>query len=359
MYGTLTTLDDLRDSTQSIQDFGEDNLAERLNTALRFQNQAMQEAVADFATVTNERQLAYGGGGDDFEMQEMDQNGTPDAQKTTAAGNIGLPLRFYGVAVQWNRHFVINTSVASVLKQMDAGAAADARNVTKQIRNALFTPTNNLSYVDMLQAPNLTLELRALLNADGIEIPNGPNGEEFDGDTVTHYFAESTLSENGLTTALDAVMAHGVVGSMAIYINRADEAAVRGFDAFTPYVDARINVPLTEQTAQGALDTNNPTDRAIGIFAGAEVHVKPWVPSDYQLIFDRGGGNEKVLGIRTRGGTMGGDAYNGGFGLLFENENFPIRARAMGREFGAGVINRHMAAVNYSGGGTYTAPSGL
>src|SRR5699024_8362567 len=149
----------------------------------------MQEAIADFATTTSERELAYGGVGD-MEMQELDQVGTPDAQKLEAAGNVGLPLRFYGVAVQWNRHYVINTSVADVLRQMDAGAAADARNVTRQIRRALFTPTNTLNYVDRLQTPNITLELRALLNADGMAIPNGPNGEEFDGDTVTHYFAE-------------------------------------------------------------------------------------------------------------------------------------------------------------------------
>lgn len=356
MYGTLTTLDDIRNLQDSINAFGEDQLAERIARSFNFHNSAMQEAVADFATLTSERQHGYGGGAD-IELQEMDQNGTPDAQKVAVEGNLGLPLRFFGAAVQWNRHFVVNTSVAKAIEQLDAAAAADVRNVTRQIRRALFTPTNNDTYQDRLQTPIIQLQLKALLNADGMGIPMGPNGETFDGSSHTHYVANASLTESFLSSLVDNVLEHGVSGGMAIYINRAQEATVRGFDGFEGYVDARINTGANESYATGGLDVNNPADRAIGIFNGAEVWVKPWVPANYQVVFDRGAGVDKALGIRTRSGSMGGDAYSGGFGLLFEDDTFPLRARALGREFGVGVLNRHKAAVGYTGGAEYVMPS--
>ena len=355
MFGTLTTLDQFQGSGQTIAAFGEDALRDHVARSIAIHNRAVQEMVADFAIITDRPQIAYGVG-DDMEMQELDQMGSPDVQKTAAAGNLGLPLRFYGVAVQWNRHFILNTTVGELLGRLDAAAAADVRNLVRQIRRALMRPTNLLGYVDLLQT-KLTLDIRALLNADGQAIPTGPNGETFNAATHTHYLAQASLTEAGLTTALDTVLEHGVSGGMATYINRAQEAAIRGFAGFTPYVDTRINPAVTERTADGGLDVNNPTDRSIGLFNGSEVSVKPWVPANYQISFDRGAGTDKALGVRTRTGALAGEAYAGGFGTLYEDDLHPLRARALGREFGVGVVGRHKASVNFSGGGTYVAPA--
>lgn len=357
MFGTLTTLDQFQGNVQTIAQFGEDQLRDHVARALAIHNQAMQEAIADFAIVTDRSQMPYGLG-DEMEMQELDQMGSPDVQKTVPAGALGLPLRFFGIAVQWNRHFVLNTSVGELLARLDAAASADVRNLVRQIRRALFRPTNTIGYLDLLQT-RITYDLRALLNADGQGIPIGPNGESFTAATHTHYLAQAALSEVGLVAALDTVLEHGVSGGMAIYINRAQELAIRAFAGFSPYVDARVNPAANDRTAVGALDTNNPTDRAIGVFNGAEVSTKPWVFPNYQVVFDRGGGTDKALAVRTRSGVLGGDAYAGGFGTLYEDDEHPLRARALGREFGVGVVGRHKAAINFSGGGTYVAPAGL
>lgn len=354
MFGTLTTLDQFQGNVTTIAQFGEDQLREHVDRSLAIYNASLAEAIADFAIVTGERQVPYGLG-DDMEMQELDQMGSPDVQKTAPAGVLGLPLRFFGIAVQWNRHYQLNTSVGEMLSRLDAAASADVRNVTRQIRRALFRPTNTIGYHDILQS-RITYDLRALLNADGQGIPIGPNAESFNGATHTHYHAQATLTEAGAAAALDTVLEHGVSGGMAIYINRAQEAAFRGFAGFTPYVDARINPSANTQTANVALDVTNPNDRAIGIFNGAEVSTKPWVPVNYQIAFDRGAVNDKALGVRTRSGALGGDAYAGGFGIIFEDDDHPLRAQALGREFGVGVVGRHKAAINYSGAGTYAAP---
>ncbi|MGI8483534.1 MAG: hypothetical protein ACR2OU_04650 [Thermomicrobiales bacterium] len=354
VFGTLSTLDDLQDNPQTVAQFGELDLAARVAQALAIHNAAMQEMITDFAIVTGRYQFPYGVA-DDMTMQELDQFGSPDVQKMTAGGALGLPLRFYGIAVQWNRHYILNASVGDLLGRLDSAAAADLRNVILQIRRALFKPTNTLGYSDVLDT-RLPLDIHALLNADGMAIPPGPNGEVFAAGSHTHYLANATFTEAYLTSLVDTVVEHGVTGGIAIYIARGQEVAIRAFTGFSPYVDTRVRQSDTTSYAMGALDMTNPTDRAIGIFSGAEVSVKPWIAANYQTVFDRGAGTDKALAIRTRSGSLAGA---GGFGTLYEADDFPLRARALGREFGVGVVVRHKAAVGYSGAATYTMPAGL
>jgi hypothetical protein len=355
-FKTLSTLDHLENVQDSVAAFNEQTLADRVAEALAVHNGALQEAVEDFAILTNQYQLPYGVA-DDFEIQVLDQFGSPDVSATSAAGTIGLPLRFHGGAVQWTRHFLLNTAVGRLLSIIDSAAAKDRQYVVRQIRQRLLTPTNTTGYNDALQTRN-TYTVHALLNGDGMAIPNGPNGETFNGASHTHFNAEASLSEAGLQVLIDDVVEHGVDGTVVIYINRAQEAAIRAMTtSFTAYVDARITPGSGITTADGDLNPFSPTDRAIGLFNGAEVWVKPWVPANYQIAFDQGAGNDKPLAIRTRSGAMAGDAYQGGFGQLYEDEVHPLRARALGREFGVGVNQRHKAAVNYSGGASYVAPA--
>jgi hypothetical protein len=242
--------------------------------------------------------------------------------------------------------------VAQYLGKIDAFAAADIKAFLRAIKQALFKPTNNLTYKDRLQT-NLELPLRALLNADGTAIPTGPNGQTFDGSTHTHYKGVASLTAASLSALIDNVVEHGVDGQIRLYIARADEATVRGFTGFSAYLDARITVTGAAQIGSQALDTTSPDDRAIGVFDGAEVWVKPWVLEDYQAVIDYGA-TEKALGIRTRTGSLTG---TGAFAIQAENEAYPLRARDVGREYGVGVVNRHKAAVQYSANATYAAPT--
>jgi len=94
----------------------------------------------------------------------------------------------------------------------------------------------------------------------------------------------------------------------------------------------------------------NVTNRAIGIVGPAEVWVKPWIPPGYVLCLHVGqGGNALVRRTREGGG--------GNLDILFDNEIYPLRARAMGREFGFGVFNRVAAAVLYTTTGGYVNPT--
>ena len=353
-YGTLTVLDDLSTVNTTVSDFGEDELARRFQQALEIHNRAMADRIGDFATLTGQPLLAYGGA-DEMVMQELDEFGAADAQKVTGAGNVGFPLRIYGVAVQWTRLQFETRSVAVLARQLDAAAAADAKNFAALFTRALFTPTNT-AYQDV-NATNLSYSLRALLNADGEAVPNGLAGNEtFNGATHTHYLATATFTAANLTAQISTVVEHGVTGTIRIYINRAEEAAVRGFAGFAPYVDQRISQPASATFATGDLDFNDPNNRAIGLFEGAEVWVKPWIPAGYTLVFDTGAGDDKVVAIRTRTGALTG---RGAFGMVAEHEHYPLRARQLAREFGMGIFQRHKAAVMRVNNATYSAPVGI
>lgn len=352
-FGTLSVLEDLASWTSESVISNEDFVARRITEALAVHNALFEDMASDYATFTSLPMLPYGGA-DAAIVQELDEWGAADASKPGEFGNLGLPLRLYGSTIQWTRTAFENMSVAELAAQADAHALADIRNFYAILRRVIFTNTNTSGYLDRLQS-KLTYDLKALLNADGAAIPNSPNGTSFDGSTHTHYSGSASLTQAAIITLIENVVEHGVGGSVQVHIAKGDESTVRGFADFSPYVDSRLTYVGSAVVGTGTLDMSNPDNRAIGVLGGAEVWVKPWVPSNYQVAIDVGA-SEKPLAIRTRTGSLTG---SGAFRIVSEHEHYPLRARNMGREYGVGVVGRHKAAVLRSNNGTYAIPSGI
>lgn len=352
-FGTLSVLEDLASWTSESVINNEAEVAKRVAQALAVHNALFEEMASDYASFTNLPMLPYGGA-DQAIVQELDEWGAADASKASAFGNLGIPLRIYGSTVQWTRTAFENMSVAEFATQLDAHATADIRSFYSILRRVLFTNTNTVGYVDRLQS-KLTYDLKALLNADGAAIPESPNGTSFDGATHTHYSGNATLTQAAVLALIENVVEHGVSGSVQVHIAKADEATVRGFTSFSPYIDSRTTYVGNAVIGTGQLDISNPDNRAIGVLGGAEVWVKPWVPQNYQVGVDIGG-SEKPLVIRTRTGSLTGA---GAWRIVAEHEHYPLRARNLGREYGVGVNGRHKAAVLRSNNGTYAIPSGI
>lgn len=351
-FGTLNVLEDLAQVNDPVAG-NEDAIAQRFQQALDVHNAMVADMMSDLAITTDQAQLPYGGA-DAAIMQEVDEWGTADASKSVALGNLGLPLRNYESTIQWTRLYFERVSVSALAAELDGHALADIQNFQRVLRRALFVNTNVTGYIDR-RATKLTYDLKALLNADGQAIPTGANGTTFDGATHTHYLASASLTAGAMQSLIDTVVEHGVDGEIRVFISKADEATVRGFTGFSPYVDARVTVVGAAQIGNRPLDTTNPDNRAIGVFGGAEVWVKPWVPANYQVALDVGGA-VKPLAVRTQTGTLTG---SGAFRILAEHEHYPLRARHMGREFGIGIVGRHKAAVMRSNNASYAVPSGL
>jgi len=348
-YGTLTTLDTLAASQQTIADIGEDNAFRAIDASLQAHNEIMRSLVP-FAEMTTDRQRRYGGD-DNMSLDEVDEFGRGDAQKIAAGVTVGFPLRLFDVSVQWTRKYFQNATGAELAAQFTAVQKAHRKRVIREIKRAIFTPTNTDNWVDRL-VDHVELDLKALVNADSAAIPSGPNGESFDGATHTHYLARAggSLAASDIVALLETVREHYNSGQQMLYINRAQEAAVRAMDAnFTAYLDARIVGSVTENQSRGTLAPTNLYNRAIGVFDGAEVWVKPWVPANYMFTWIDGVPPPLVERERRAG--------SGNLVLAAEDEAYPLRARTLEAEFGFGVWNRTNGAVLYTGNTSYSAPT--
>lgn len=348
--GTLTTLDPLVLYPGSVLDFGEDAAFAAVEATLAAHNEMLAAMLAGFAEETEETILGWGVQMDDNALDELDEFGTPNASKLAGGTNVGFPLRNYGGALQWTRKWMQNTKAKDFAEQVKGIMIRSVKTVEREFKKALFGPTN-YTFVDRLVSENrnLTIAVKRLINADSASIPNSPDNQTFDGSTHTHYTGSSTLTNAALKTHLENVVEHYNEGMALININRAQEATVRGLADFVPYVDPRIQQASTTTYANGGLDVNRLYNRAIGVFNGAEVWVKPWMIASYVHAWMRGA--PAPLKVRYRKGSTHG------LQLVAEVDAHPLRAKAYEHEFGVGVHERTNGAVMYVGSGSYVAPT--
>lgn len=348
-YGTLTTLDTLAaQSGTTIFQLGEDNVFNAMQLSLQAHNALMQEKLDELTEETTDRFTSYGGV-DTMTMAELDEFGTPEAQKISVGANIYFPLRRYGIGLQWTRMYFEQATAKEIQLQTLAVQDSDDRNIDLQIRKALFRATNYTT-IDRLSADRASLDVKALINADSSQLPLGQNGASFNGATHTHYLANATLTAAALTSLIQTVAEHYAANEIRVYIASTAEAAVSALTGFVAVQPLGVTVANNTAFATGGvLDAFNYTDRWIGVFNGARVYVKPWISDNY--IFAYNALAPKPLKLRrkpNRPATLI---------LEYQDEVHPLRAQALAREFGIGVGERTNGAVLYFAGGSYVVPS--
>jgi hypothetical protein len=157
---------------------------EAIETARQAHNIQFNEMLMDFIDRTTDRQRRYGGSAS-MAMDEVDEFGRADAQKIPGGVTVGFPLRLFQESVQWTRKFMQNATTTELAAQFTAAQDAHILRLQRQIKRAIFTATN-YTFTDKL-VDNVDLAVKAFVNADSASIPNGPNGETFDGTSHTHY----------------------------------------------------------------------------------------------------------------------------------------------------------------------------
>lgn len=334
----------------SAVDFGLDRLAEILTKDLAAWNATVLDMVADMCDVTTDRERASGAssGGD---MQQVDEYGLASTQRIVPGGNVAFPLYLFQYNLGWTAKYLEIAPASALASQQLAAQKAHWREVVRQIKKAIY-PSANFSVRDNL-IDKVLLPVKRFVNADGDPIPDGPNGETFDGATHTHYNANNGWDATALTAAINSVIEHGHGGNVKVAINKADETAVRGLTGFVAYVDPRLAVPVYSATGipTQRLDISRLDNRAIGIFGGAEVWVKSWILDNYPVIWDADAA-EKPLAFRQRNQTS-----VQGLRIAFENADYPLYAKDMEAEFGIGVWTRTNGFVHYTGGASYVSPT--
>lgn len=348
-YGTFS-LSDLLAAQVPVVAFGEDNAFAAIQDALDAHNRITNSIITDLADTSTDQLRRYGGPAS-MQMVPVDEFGRADAQKIPAGSNVGFPLRGYQVSLQWTRWAMAAMRTDELAAQFTAARDADVKNIQLLLKTAIFNSAN-ATFIDKL-TNGLALPLKAFLNADGAPIPLGPNGEVFNASTHTHYLGVATggtplVAE--VTGLIETVIEHYAVGQAKLYINRAQEAAVRAMTGFQAYFDNRVTVATTITRGDAALNPIALYNRAIGILDGAEVWVKPWMIAGYGFAFMDN--SMKPLVMREP------IDMPAGLQLKADNETFPLRAQTMERLTGVSVWNRSNGAVldMTTGSSTYTIP---
>lgn len=333
----------------TVAEFGLDNTFEAVGNQLTAHNRIVEEMISDLVEPTT-FEMDRLGGVDTMTMEDADELTVPRAQKITAGANLGYPLLSTVIAVQWSESWFKMHTVAELAGQMDAVMTADLRRVRRDILRAFFYSAN-YTHVDYLSR-GLSLAVKRLINADSFPIPSGPNGEVFDASSHTHYLARAggSWASTDLDALINTIREHFETGEVRVYINQAQEAAVRAFTGFVAYVDPRVIAANSSVNSNyRTLDSIQIYNRPIGIYNGAEVWVKPWVPANY--VFCWNAEAQKPLKWRWD------PAYGRDLAPILDWNQHPWQAKGYRRVFGVGVYARHNGACQIMSATTWTNPT--
>ena len=352
--GTLTIQDLLEVKDTTVFKYGVDKMAEAVLADLEAHRTIVNGLVDEICERTTERAEVYGTS-DSGEMVELDETGRPPSQMLTGGGEVAYPLRKFGNALGWDADYFNRATPAEMAYQLTQIEASHVNAIGGYVSRALFRGTNYIERDNFRDKK--PLPVKALLNADSSQIPNDPYGQGFDGSTHSHYdaidWAAATVPqrEARIKALVNNVVEHGHTLGVRLYINLSNEDEVTALPGFKPYQDPRIRAGANETIATGTLDITKTNNRAIGLIAGAEVWVKPWVPQNYQFCF-AAGDRRRPLKFREFA-----EAARQGLKLAAKFHAHPIYADAYEAYFGVGAHTRTNGAVLYTGGNIYAPPA--
>lgn len=348
--GTLT-LDDLlarRDITPL--KLGLDIIDQVITRDLSTWNRITTDVLNTFAVTTTDIRRRYGVS-DQVTFQRKREASRAPGQKVITGAVVEFPLHTYQAAIGWTADFFARKSVSDLATTVKAVQRGHLTNTRNQLAAALYG-ASNYAFVDYRDT-GVTIAVKRFVNADGAPIPDGPNGEVFNGASHTHYLFTNGLTNAGGLALVATVIEHHANPRPYIYINKADETAWRALTDFKPFTDIRLTMDANTPSPTQRLDPFKVDDHEIGLFGAAVVATKPWAYANYAVCLDLGDSTPKPLVRRIR---EGGD---GGLSTVAENVMYPIQARFMESEFGFGVWERTAGAVYYYAGGAvaYVEPA--
>jgi hypothetical protein len=337
----------------SVLEFGESTVAEVLARDLERFNAQVQMMLAQLAqpVTTLAGRIGRYGNSIDTDMVELDELGRPPAKKSKPGVNVGFPLKKYGWAAGFTRDYIATRTPAEVVAMAVAAQKGYRKRIRKEIQRAIYLSANYTFNDRLVDADNIDLPVKRLVNADSAAIPDGPNGETFDGATHTHYNANNGWDNAAVLAAISDLTEHGHTDGVVMAINSADESAVRALADFEPYLDPRLTTNANTNEPRTRLDLSNTGDRAIGLLGQAEVWIKPWVLDNYPFIWAV---NDPVKPLKFR---QHHEAALRGFRLAFQLDDYPLRADMFEAYMGFGVWGRTNGVVLYTASGTYADPT--
>lgn len=349
--GNLGIKDLLEVRTLSAEKYGLNIIAAVLQQDMENHNAIMTDMVGTFAEVSDDIQRLYGAG-NTIRFSQVDEFGRSHTQKNTTGSAVGFPLRRFQAAIGWTADYLSRATPADMAQTQLAVQNGHALQIRSELQAAIYG-SSNYTFKDFL-VRNFSIGVKRFVNADGAEIPNGPNGETFDGSTHTHYLANASLDDTHAASLVSTVTEHHQNGQPQVFINAADEAAWRALTNFKPYIDSRLTLNANANQPDKRLNPFLTNNRPIGLYGAAEVWVKPWAVSGYAVCMDVSAAAGKPLVARVPAGQT-----QIVLKPAAEIVMFPLQAKYMNSDYGFGVWTRTNGAVLDFGHGSYTDPATL
>lgn len=335
----------------NVTEFGEDTIVEVLQRDMEAHNTLMHDYLDGLSVPSTDRQRLAG---TSFtgEMVEADEYTRAPTQKATPGQTVGFPMRKLAYALSWTRDFLTKATPADLASGQLSAQKAHRRRVLQDARRALYL-SSNYTFND-LHVDNVQLGVKRLVNGDGAEIPDGPNGQVFDGSTHTHYVAKAaaTLADSDIDALIEDVTEHGHTRGVRLVINLSNLSDFTSLNKFTPLTGPMVVPGSGTDSTRVLLDVEAQADnRLVGFWDGAfPVHVKPWAVENYVLCY---AADEPALPLVERWD----EDYGQGLLVRPEFEFHPLRVQQAEAYYGFGVWTRTNGAILYTGGTTWVDPS--
>lgn len=346
----LNSIDDLLEIRfRSPLAIGLNTIEPVLRNDMEVHNKLTNQMVSAFADISDDYQRVYGSS-DALEMVEADEFTRAHTQKGRTGSVAGFPMRGYQVAIGWDKAYFARATVADMAQSQLAAQKSQIVKLRAEMQRAMYL-SSNYSFVDYRDS-KVTLAVKRFVNADSLDIPDGPQGQTFNPATHTHYLATAAAVAADVNALIRTVVEHHSGGKPVIFINQADETQFRAITGFQAYVDSRLTLNANQNQPNARLNNLVTDDRAIGLFGSAEVWVKPWALTSYWLCTDMSESAPRPLVARVR-------KDSGSLALVTaaQLDFAPLYAKYMETEFGFGVWTRTNGAVLYTGGGAYVDPT--
>jgi hypothetical protein len=329
-------------------DFDQDTITQVFQASLDAHNALLDGMLALLAEPTTDR-LRLTGSADTGYMVEVDEHGRVPTQAPSVGDNVGIPLKKFDFGVGWTWEWMEMNTVGDMALALRNAEKAHVLKVMAELKRALFL-TTNYDFTDRYETPKVVLPVKRLANADGFALPDGPNGEAFTGSSHQHYLANATLTAAFLTSLTNTIYEHYSGAELQVAFNSADEATVRALTGFSAYVQSGIQLSTASNQPTQRLNVSNTNNRAIGLFNGAEIWIKPWGIANYALAYAVSGAPKPLAYRQPKGGRTG-------LRTMGDIKAYPFQTRYMSAKFGFGVQERTSAAALYFANGTWSDPT--
>ncbi len=353
--GTYSLEDLLAQRFVPASEFGFDQIAKAIQAHLDWLNAQVADQMGMIAETTDDVRRIWGGS-EDGEMVEVDETGVARTQKESSGAEIDFPLRKFSRSTGWTADYMARATPADLATKVLKYEAAYVTRLRQELAAALFGKAN-YSFVDKF-GDGTTLAIKRLANADGMAIPNAPDGTSFNAATHQHY--NGYISGSAQNADIDAlilnVTEHGFT-NVQLIVNQANVATLAAMTntKFTALTLAVVAVPgRTSGTVDTQVVTDDPANKLVGYWAGYPVITRSWVPSGYYVAAAVDAPQKPIVHRIDKFSALNG------LRLVAEFQRHTLTAQTYEAEIGFGVWGRTSAAILDGGNATtYSNPSGL